>query len=52
MCECNRLWSSYKGKKSGKWVICDLCDKYCCPKCIPPDTDLSDDFYCRKCVVE
>ena len=42
--------SSYKGKKSDKWVVCDLCDEYCCPKCIPPDRDLSDHFYCRKCV--
>ena len=24
---CNRLWSSCKGKKSDKWVICDLCNE-------------------------
>lgn len=48
----NRLWRSYKGKKSDEWVICDFCDEYYCPKCIPPDADLSDDFYIPKCVDE
>ena len=46
---CNRLWRNYKGNKNEKWVICDICDNYCCPKCIPADTNLIDGFYCPEC---
>ena len=46
---CNRLWRDYKGSKNELWVICDICDGFCCPKCIPADTDLDNDFYCSNC---
>ena len=44
---CGQLWRKYT--KKGQWLICDLCDQYICPKCVPRDTDYADDFYCTKC---
>ena len=32
---CNRLWRNFKGKKNECWVQFDICDQYCCCKCIP-----------------
>lgn len=47
---CGQIWSTYEGTDSEVWLICDICDKYVCPKCIPPDTDLSEDYFCMDCV--
>ena len=47
---CGQIWSTYEGADSELWLICDICDRYVCPKCIPPDTNLSEDFYCMDCV--
>ena len=44
-----KYWSTYKGKKSKNWLICDLCDQYICPKCVPKDVDLNKDFFCSDC---
>ena len=44
---CNWLWRRYTGK--GQWLICDICDENVCPKCIPDNADLDDDFFCGKC---
>ena len=46
---CNRLWRKYNGKE--QWLICDICDEYVCPKYVPDNTDLDDDFFgkCGKC---
>jgi hypothetical protein len=45
--KCRRRWQTYKG--NGVWVCCDVCDEYVCPKCVPKDTDMDDDFYCDIC---
>ena len=30
-------------------AVYDICDQYICPKCVPKDVDLDDDFYCDDC---
>ena len=44
---CGRLWKTYT--KRGEWLICDICDQYVCPKCVPKEIDYEDDFFCQRC---
>ena len=45
---CNQFWQIYKGKKSERWLICDIYDGYECLKCSPKGLDENDDFYYDK----
>ena len=48
---CPNWWASYKDKNGEQWLQCDLCDEYICPKCLPGDIDLEDDYNCKDCFV-
>ena len=47
--KCRCMWCSYKGKKSDVWLLCDICDSYTCPKCIPKGTNIDEEFFCSSC---
>ena len=31
------------------WRVCELCDRYICPKCLPANIDDEEDFFCNEC---
>ena len=47
------LYANYMGdagyltneKRSEKWLRWDFCDQGVCPKCMPKDVDLNEDFF-------
>ena len=47
---CYHLLREYTRKRS--WLICDKCNKYVCPDSVLCDTDLEQDFSCKKYMQE
>ena len=46
---CGIEWSVYARGSNEVWVICDNCDEYVCPQCVPTETNLDVDFFCNLC---
>ena len=46
---CKRRWSRIAGRINSIWRVCDLCEKYVCPRCVLRNCDIEDDFYCKDC---
>ena len=45
---CRSKWRRIKGVTQ-IWRVCELCDRYVCPKCLPKDIQVDEDFVCREC---
>lgn len=45
---CRSKWRRIKGLHQ-IWRVCELCDMYVCPKCVPKDMQVDEDFVCREC---
>ena len=46
---CSSVWRRTKGKLNNIWRVCELCDKYVCPKCVPRDIGISEEFVWSNC---
>ena len=49
VCTANFYWESQINKE--KWVGCESeeCPHWVCPRCVPPDFDYADDYFCNAC---